>query len=237
MSGSCSVWWTRLFSPCSWTGVLPDSIRLRRWSLFSCDFISLLERTLISPERRSLLCIVQSPPPMMAELFLLTCSSFSVPPPCQKPLSRSPPPPPVCLSVCTAGELKCGLQAVASVIYKYENLLAQEISRANPSRPTEAALGACQRNVHRAGYLPNRPLCVLCLENGDDGWNSFQMLWNARVKLPSPALGCRVEPVTKGRPGSLRRPCGSQLINYHPVGSDTWRYYNGIWPHQPGTTE
>lgn len=113
-------------------------------------------------------CLRLQPPPS-PHLFVILCPSFrcesaAVPPPCQKPLFQSPPPPPVCLSVCIAGELKCGaprLQAVASVICKYENLLAQEISRANPSRPTEAALGACQRNVHRASYLPNRPLVVL----------------------------------------------------------------------------
>lgn len=181
-------------------------------------------------------------PPLPPHLSLILCPSFrcestAVPPPCQKPLFRSPPPPPVCLSVCIAGELKRGaprLQAVASVIYKYENLLAQEISRANPSPQW-------QRWMLARGMSTETVICQtgrsLCLENGDDGWNSFQMLWNARVKLPSPTLECRVEPVTKGRPGSLRRPCSSQLINYHPVGSDTWRYYNGIWPHQPGTTE
>lgn len=192
-------------------------------------------------------CSVPPLPPGLlshrGHLFLLTCSSSrcestAVPPPCQKPLFRSPPPPPVCLSVCIAGELKCGAprpQAVASVIYKYENLLAQEISRANPSRPTEAALDACQRNVRRASYLPNRPRVVF-----GEWWWWMKFLPDA-VKCQGEAAitNIRMQSGTchQGEAWSLRRPCSSQLINYHPVGSDTWRYYNGIWPHQPGTTE
>lgn len=69
-------------------------------SLFSCDFISLLERTLISPERRSLLCSVHphasspiapiaassSSSPVPHAPPLLQVGSTAVPPPCQKPL-------------------------------------------------------------------------------------------------------------------------------------------------------
>lgn len=63
------------------------------------SFISLLERTLISPERHSLLCLLShlsdggALPP---HLFLILYPSFrreegaAVPPPCQKPLFRPP---------------------------------------------------------------------------------------------------------------------------------------------------